>query len=48
MALYRDPILQHILPELLHAHDNSDGTARSRSGFTFPPHLVRRHMNIYT
>ena len=33
-------MLRQVLPELLHAHDNADGAARSRSGYVFPPHLV--------
>jgi hypothetical protein len=40
VALYRDPVLRRMLPELRRASDNADGAARSRSGYTFPPYFV--------
>ena len=40
VLLYRNPVLARTLPQLLHASDNSTGSARSRSGFTFPPFLI--------
>ena len=40
VALYRDPALACIMPDLLHADNNNAGTVRSRSGYAFPPFLV--------
>ena len=40
VQLYRDPLLRRVLPSLLHASDNSDRAAHSRSGFVFPPFFV--------
>lgn len=37
MALYQDPLLKALLPELLEVIDNADGAVRSRSGLAFPP-----------
>ena len=40
VVLYKDSLLRHILPELLHANDNANGAVCSRSGFTLPAYLV--------
>ena len=40
-ALYRDDAIKRTLPELLLASDNATGALVSRSGFPFPPFLVR-------
>ena len=43
MALYRDPVLRAVLPELLHADDNASGRVRSQGGgYAFPPFMVCR------
>ena len=40
VALYREPALARIMPDLLHADDNALGAACSRSAYAFPPVLV--------
>ena len=40
VALYRDPALARIMPDLLYATDNASGAIRSQSGYAFPPFLV--------
>ena len=40
MALYKEPALSRIMPELLYATANSDGAVNNRSGYAFPPFLV--------
>ena len=40
MALYRDPVLKQVLPDLIRANDNANCSVRSRSGVPFPPYLV--------
>ena len=40
LALYRDPVLQQALPQLIHASDNAGSAVRSRSGYAFPPFVV--------
>jgi hypothetical protein len=40
-ALYRNPVLQKVLPEIKHANANADSTVRSQSGYAFPPYFVR-------
>jgi hypothetical protein len=40
VALYRDPVLEQVLPKLLIANGNEGGAMRSRSGFVFPPYIV--------
>jgi serine/threonine protein kinase len=40
VALYQDPVLKRVLPQLLRASSNAGGAVRSRSGFVFPPYLV--------
>lgn len=39
-ALYHDPVLCKLLPEILHSSNNADGRISSRSGVPFPPFLV--------
>ena len=39
-ALYRDPVLSKLLPELLEATGNDDSAVRSRSGLPLPPFMV--------
>ena len=38
--LYKDILLRDILPQLLHADDNSGGLLRSKNGFAYPPFMV--------
>ena len=40
MALYRDPVLQEVLPQMLQVNANAGGAVRSRSGYPFPPRVV--------
>ena len=40
VAQYQDPVLRRVLPDLIHASDNADGSAVSANGFAFPPYLV--------
>jgi hypothetical protein len=40
VALYRNPVLRRVLPELRRASDNGDGAVRSRSGYVFPPFFI--------
>jgi serine/threonine protein kinase len=41
VALYRDPPLRSVLPDLLHADDNAHGTVRSKGGsYKVPPFMV--------
>ena len=40
VALYRDPALASIMPDLLYANDNESGSVRSLSGYAFPPFFV--------
>jgi hypothetical protein len=40
VALYRDPVLEQVLPELLIENGNEGGAMCSRSGIVFPPHIV--------
>ena len=40
VALYRDPLLKQLLPDLLDANENADGKVRSRSGVPFAPYMV--------
>ena len=40
VALYRNPALSSIMPDLLHADDNTSCSILSRSGYVFPPFLV--------
>ena len=40
VSVYQDPVLSKALPSLIHATDNRNGAARSRSGFVFPPFFV--------
>jgi hypothetical protein len=40
VALYRDPVLKKVLPELLAVTDNADGGVTSRSGYAYPPFFV--------
>ena len=40
VALYREPALARIMPDLLHADHNASRAVCSRSGYIFPPFLV--------
>jgi hypothetical protein len=40
VALYCNPILRQVLPELRRASDNEDGAVCSRSGYVFPPYFA--------
>ena len=40
VALYRNPALRAIMPDLLHASDNGDRSVCSRSGYAFPAHII--------
>ena len=40
LALYSDPVLSKALPTVRFSSDNRDCSARSRSGFVFPPFIV--------